>query len=92
MSRAPAERLCAYYLGSKKTKKRKEDISWIAVVFPTKHTAIFRPFGGMSQMPHFMLFGIHSMKYEEFLFWTLSICSSTSFDDILPRKRPAAVK
>merc|ERR1712225_232084 len=68
------------------------NISWIAVVFPTKHTAIFRPFGGMSQMPHFMLFGIHSMKYEEFLFWTLSICSSTSFDDMRPRKRPAAVR
>merc|ERR1719174_2930632 len=25
-----------------------------------------------------MLLGIHSTKYEEFLFWTLSICSSTS--------------
>ena len=39
------------------------NISWIAVVLQTKHTAIFNPFGGMSQMPHFMLFGIHSMKY-----------------------------
>merc|ERR1719440_801798 len=67
------------------------NISWIAVVLPTKHTAIFNPFGGMSQMPHFMLFGIHSMKYDEFLFCTLSICSSTSFDDMRPRKRPAAV-
>merc|ERR1719478_1228739 len=48
--------------------------------------------GGMSHTPHFMLFGIHSMKYEEFLFCTLSICSSTSFDDMRPRKRPAAVR
>merc|ERR1719258_326917 len=46
------------------------NISWMAVVLPTKHTAIFRPFGGMSHTPHFMLFGIHSMKYDEFLFWT----------------------
>ena len=38
------------------------NISWMAVVLPTKHTAIFKPFGGMSQTPHFMLFGIHSMK------------------------------
>ena len=28
------------------------NISWMAVVLPTKHTAIFRPFGGMSQTPH----------------------------------------
>merc|ERR1719389_947269 len=68
------------------------NISWIAVVLPTKHTAIFNPFGGMSQIPHFMLLGIHSMKYELFLFCTFSICSSTSFDDMRPRKRPAAVK
>merc|ERR1719198_150535 len=33
-----------------------------------------------------MLLGIHSTKYELFLFWTLSICSSTSLVDILPRK------
>merc|ERR1719231_609925 len=68
------------------------NISWIAVVLPTKHTAIFNPFGGISQIPHFMLLGIHSMKYELFLFCTFSICSSTSFDDMRPRKRPAAVK
>merc|ERR1719182_846256 len=62
------------------------NISWMAVVLPTKHTAIFNPFGGISQTPHFMLFGIHSMKYELFLFCTLSICSSTSFVDMRPRK------
>merc|ERR1719428_2114279 len=39
-----------------------------------------------------MLLGIHSTKYEEFLFWTLSICSSTSFVDIRPRKRAVAVR
>merc|ERR1711869_40707 len=33
------------------------------------------------------MLGIHSTKYEEFLFWTLSICSSTSLVDIRPRKR-----
>merc|ERR1719424_2427376 len=32
------------------------------------------------------------MKYEEFLFWTLSICSSTSFELMRPRKSPAAVR
>merc|ERR1719502_347813 len=39
-----------------------------------------------------MLFGIHSTKYEEFLFCTLSICSSTSFVDIRPRNMAAAVR
>ena len=34
------------------------------------------------------LFGIHSMKYEEFLFCTLSICSSTSFDNMRFGKIP----
>merc|ERR550537_1846318 len=32
------------------------------------------------------------MKYEEFLFCTLSICSSTSFVDMRPRNNAAAVK
>jgi ankyrin repeat protein len=48
--------------------------------------AIFSPRGGMSQMLLFTLLGIHSTKYDVFLAWMLSICSSTSFDDILPRK------
>merc|ERR1719352_2234858 len=39
-----------------------------------------------------MLFGIHSTKYDEFLFCTFSICSSTSFVDIRPRKRHVAVR
>merc|ERR1712093_376428 len=46
----------------------------------------------MSHTPHFMLFGIHSIKYEEFLFCTFSICSSTSLADIRPRNKDAAVK
>jgi len=40
----------------------------MAVEFPTKVTAIFNPFGGISQMDDLMLFGIHSTKYDEFLF------------------------
>merc|ERR1711894_465096 len=32
--------------------------SWIAVVLPTKVDAILRPFGGMSQIDAFTLFGI----------------------------------
>merc|ERR1719478_1420783 len=39
-----------------------------------------------------MLLGIHSTKYEEFLFWTLSICSSTSLVDMRPRNKQAAVR
>ena len=35
------------------------NISWIAVEFPMKVTAIFNPFGGMSQIEDLMLFGIH---------------------------------
>jgi len=64
----------------------------MAVEFPTKVTAIFNPFGGISQMDDFMLFGIHSTKYEEFLFYTFNIYSSTSLVDILPLKRAEAVK
>merc|ERR1712151_595372 len=68
------------------------NISWIAVELPKNATAIFKPFGGMSQTELLMLFGIHSTKYEEFLFCTLSICSSTSLVDIRPRKREHAVR
>ena len=68
------------------------NISWIAVELPTKVTAIFNPFGGISQMDDFMLFGIHSTKYDEFLFYTFNIYSSTSLVDILPLKRAEAVK
>merc|ERR1719181_2525386 len=39
-----------------------------------------------------MLHGIHSTKYEEFLFWTLSICSSTSLADMRPRNMQAQVR
>merc|ERR1711934_1337001 len=68
------------------------NISWIAVEFPTNVTAIFKPFGGISQMDDLMLLGIHYTKYDEFLLWTLSICSSTSLVDILPLKTAEAVK
>merc|ERR1719231_1901348 len=54
--------------------------------------AIFKPLGGMSQTDDLMLLRIHSTKYEEFLFCTLSICSSTSLVDMRPRKRVEAVK
>merc|ERR1712227_855349 len=68
------------------------NISWMAVEFPRKPTAILRPFGGMSQTEDLILFGIHSTKYEEFLFCTLSICSSTSLVDMRPRNKAQAVK
>merc|ERR1719157_178604 len=68
------------------------NISWIAVELPANATAIFKPLGGISQTDDLMLFGIHSTKYEEFLFWTFNICSSTSLVDIRPRKRAHAVK
>jgi hypothetical protein len=35
------------------------NISWIAVEFPMNVAAIFKPFGGISQIDDFMLFGIH---------------------------------
>ena len=68
------------------------NISWMAVELPTKVADILRPLGGMSQTELFTLLGIHSTKYEEFLFWTLSICSSTSFMDMRPRKSAHAVR
>merc|ERR1719169_213467 len=68
------------------------NISWIAVELPRKATAIFKPFGGISHTADLMLFGIHSTKYDEFLFCTFNICSSTSFVDILPLNNAQAVK
>merc|ERR1712172_466746 len=62
------------------------------VELPIKPTDILRPFGGISHTDALMLFGIHSTKYEEFLFCTFSICSSTSFVDMRPRKSAAAVR
>ncbi|KAI8123627.1 hypothetical protein CVS40_5681 [Lucilia cuprina] len=66
--------------------------SWMAVELPMKVADIFKPLGGMSQTAVFTLLGIHSTKYELFLFWMLSICSSTSFMDMRPRKMAATVK
>merc|ERR1719335_1114618 len=68
------------------------NISWIAVEFPRKATAIFSPLGGMSQTDDLILLGIHSTKYEEFLFCTFSICSSTSLVDMRPRNMLRAVR
>merc|ERR1719261_1426747 len=62
-------------------------VSWIAVELPMNVVDILRPLGGMSQIADLTLFGIHSTKYDEFLLTTLSICSSTSFVDMRPRKR-----
>ncbi len=64
----------------------------MAVELPTKVTAIFNPFGGISQIEDLILFGIHSTKYEEFLFYTFNIYSSTSLVDILPLNKAEAVK
>jgi hypothetical protein len=64
----------------------------MAVELPTKVTAILSPFGGISQMLLLMLFGIHSTKYELFLFYTFNIYSSTSFVLILPLNKAEAVK
>merc|ERR1712124_160640 len=68
------------------------NISWIEVEFPTKVDDIFNPLGGMSRTEDLMLLGIHSTKYDEFLFWTLSICSSTSLVDMRPLKRAEQVR
>ncbi|KPI82471.1 hypothetical protein ABL78_8518 [Leptomonas seymouri] len=40
----------------------RRNISWMHVLLPMNVTDIFRPFGGISQIDDFMLFGIHSMK------------------------------
>ena len=66
--------------------------SWIAVLLPTKVADILRPRGGISHTAVLTLFGIHSTKYELFLFCTFNICSSTSFIDIRPRNMAATVR
>merc|ERR1712154_360901 len=67
-------------------------ISWMAVELPMKVAAMGRPLGGTSHTATLTLFGIHSTKYDEFLFCTANICSSTSFIDILPRNIAATVR
>ena len=57
-----------------------------------KVTAILSPLGGISQTADFILFGIHSTKYELFFDLTFNICSSTSFVLILPLNIAAAVR
>merc|ERR1719271_984801 len=52
--------------------------SCMQVELPQKPTDILRPFGGMSQIAHLRLFGIHSTKYDEFLFLASSICCVSS--------------
>merc|ERR1712063_144077 len=68
------------------------NISWMAVELPMKVALILRPLGGMSHTEDLTLFGIHSTKYDEFLFCTLIICSSTSLVDMRPRNIQAAVR
>merc|ERR1711977_144248 len=68
------------------------NISWMAVELPMKVELILRPLGGMSHTDDLMLLGIHSTKYEEFLFWKLIICSSTSLVEMRPRNMQAAVR
>lgn len=64
----------------------------MAVLFPTNVADIFTSLGGMSHTAVFRLFGIHSTKLAENLFWACIICSSTSFIDIFPRKKVPTVK
>merc|ERR1711988_1903613 len=64
----------------------------MAVVLPMKVALVFKPRGGISHTDDLMLLGIHSTKYELFLFCTFSICSSTSFVLIRPRNIAAAVR
>ena len=59
------------------------NISWIEAELLKKVDAIERPLGGMSQILDLTMLGIKS-KHEEFLFWTLIACSSTSLEIILP--------
>ncbi|PAV88954.1 hypothetical protein WR25_22764 [Diploscapter pachys] len=54
--------------------------SWMAVELPMNVADILSPLGGMSHTAVFTLFGIHSTKYDEFLFCTDIIWSSTSFN------------
>ena len=64
--------------------------SCMQVELPQKPTDILRPLGGMSQMAHFMLFGIHSMKYDEFLFWTCLLYTSPSPRDRQKSRMPSS--
>lgn len=70
----------------------RRNISWMDVEFPMNVDDMANPVGGMSQTLDFTLFGIHSTKYEEFLFCTLIICSSTSLVLIFPRNIAEAVR
>ena len=53
--------LSQHEYGSRNVLKSKEDL-------PMKVADIFSPLGGMSQTDDLTLLGIHSMKYDEFLF------------------------
>ena len=66
--------------------------SWIDVELNSIVPAIFRPFGGISHIEDWIFEGIHSIKYDELLFWGLRISSSTYFADIFPLKIAEAVK
>merc|ERR1719461_2354760 len=56
------------------------------------HSTSAHPLGGISHTDDLILFGIHSTKYDAFLFCTFNICSSTSFVLIRPLNIADAVK
>jgi hypothetical protein len=64
----------------------------MAVELPTNVALILRPVGGMSQTDVLTLFGIHSTKYDEFLFCTICICSSTCARRLPPRQPLCALR
>ena len=53
-------------------------------------TAMFSPLGGILQIEVMKLLGIHCTNLEEYLFYILAIYSSTSPEEIDPRKIAAA--
>merc|ERR1719233_1771201 len=70
---------------------RRWKIPLSAVVFATNVQLSSASFGGTSTTEVFMLLGIHSTKSSELALCLFSIFSSTSWVDILPRKRRDAV-
>jgi ferredoxin len=53
---------------------------------------VLKPLVGVSQIEKFKLFGIHFTKGRGLLLYIFRIASSTSVDDIFPRKMAEAAK
>merc|ERR1719295_134991 len=70
---------------------RRWNMPFSAVVLATKVHDCSASLGGTSTTEVFMLFGIHSTKSSELADCRFSMISSTSWEDILPRKRSDAV-